>query len=201
MVPRYLVILSFAGLFMLETYGCASMPRTEKDTLGGPCKEILNIAERKRTHSSISSKAYAHYSLGMIYDNEGKTSQAVEEYRRVIEINPCAAQAYYRLGSGYVKLGKIDEAVDALKKAADLDKENVRARFLLALIYTAQKNYNEATKEYEAILKSEPSDLAALTSLADLYILGQDLDRAISIYENNPRLKNRIRRLYILIWG
>ncbi|MBU3912391.1 MAG: tetratricopeptide repeat protein, partial [Candidatus Omnitrophica bacterium] len=129
MTRRHFFILVFAGLLIFETCGCASAPKVRKRALRSPSQEIFKIAERKKAPSSLSPKAYAHYSMGMIYDNEGSTDQAVEEYCKAIEFDPYAAQAYYRLGSEYLKLGKVDEAVEILKKAVELDEKNARARF------------------------------------------------------------------------
>lgn len=95
----------------------------KKSAIRSPRQEILKIAETKSDPPPISSKAYAHYSMGMIYDNEGKTDQAIEEYLRAIEFDSQAAPAYYRLGSAYLKLGDIESAISALNKTIELNKE------------------------------------------------------------------------------
>ena len=106
MTSRIILIQAFAGILILFCCGCASSPRIKKSAVRSHQQEFLKIVERKKT-PSISSKAYAHYSMGMIYDNEGNPSRAVEEYLKAIESDPEAASVYYRLGASYVKIGKI----------------------------------------------------------------------------------------------
>jgi len=54
--------------------------------------------------------SFARYGLAMAYAAAGNHAQAVEEYTRLIELNPKYVAAYYHGGQALEKLGRIDEA-------------------------------------------------------------------------------------------
>ena len=144
---RKLLIITTIGLLSLEICGCVTSSGPKRSAVQSPSREILKIANKRANPPLISPKAYAHYSMGLIYDNEGKTEDAISEYSKAAGLDPLAAQVYYRRGADYVKLGHLDKGVIDIKKTIELDKENARARFLLAIIYTSQKKYDEATRQ------------------------------------------------------
>ncbi|HSU53304.1 MAG TPA: tetratricopeptide repeat protein [Candidatus Dormibacteraeota bacterium] len=53
---------------------------------------------------------FARYGLAMEFANGGDLKQAVEEYRRVLELDENYAAAYYHGGQALEKLGDIDGA-------------------------------------------------------------------------------------------
>lgn len=53
---------------------------------------------------------FARYGLAMEFANSGDLKQAVEEYRRVLELDENYAAAYYHGGQALEKLGDIDGA-------------------------------------------------------------------------------------------
>ena len=122
----------------------------------------------KTRPSDTFSKALAHYTIGVIYDNEGKTRQAREEYKKALELDPKISYLHTRLGVDYFLGKKTDQAVEEFKTAQALDPLDTKPRFLLALAYTAQNKFDLAQKEYEGVVRINPNDIAALGSLADL---------------------------------
>jgi tetratricopeptide (TPR) repeat protein len=59
----------------------------------------------------------AHYTLASIYEKEGKTNEAIEEYSIVGELVPEASDVQYKLGTLYDKAGRKDEAFRAYQKS------------------------------------------------------------------------------------
>ena len=126
------------AIFVSNLTGCASTKPAKIffPVAKSPRKKVLNLTRKKDT-PTLSSKAYAHYSTGMIYDNEGKTSEAIEEYQKAIQLDPNAAPLYYRLGASLIKSGQLDSAIAALEKAKNVDKEAVSYTHLtLPTIYS-----------------------------------------------------------------
>lgn len=50
--------------------------------------------------------ADAHYQLGLIYEDESRTEEAIHEYRTAAQLNPQLAKAHYHLGRLYAKQGQ-----------------------------------------------------------------------------------------------
>ncbi len=55
-------------------------------------------------------------SIGRVLFAQGKTEQAVQEYRKALEIAPEYASAHYHLGLALMKLSKLSAARDAFKE-------------------------------------------------------------------------------------
>lgn len=51
------------------------------------------------------SFAQAHFQLGVIYDQEKMTPQAIREYEWTVRLNPASASAHYRLAQDYFRSG------------------------------------------------------------------------------------------------
>jgi len=141
------------------------------------------------------SKALAHYTMGIIYDNKGKTDFAIREYRKSLKYNPHSALTRLKLGVDYLVLGKEKRAVKEFQSVKSSDPKNLQARFLLALVHTSQGRFIEAEKEYEKIIEYNPEDLVALVSLADILVIQEKMREAEALYkkliekkEDNPAL-------------
>jgi tetratricopeptide (TPR) repeat protein len=48
----------------------------------------------------------AHYELGLLYDDESRTDDAIREYRSAVQLQPGLAKAHYRLARLYQKEGQ-----------------------------------------------------------------------------------------------
>ena len=60
--------------------------------------------------------SFARYGLAMACASAGDHAQAVEEYRKLLEINPNYVAAYYHGGQSLEKLGKPDEAREMYRR-------------------------------------------------------------------------------------
>jgi tetratricopeptide (TPR) repeat protein len=56
--------------------------------------------------------AEAHYQLGLLYQDERLTSQAISEYQTAVRLRPDLRNAHYRLAQLYTKQGRSDLARD-----------------------------------------------------------------------------------------
>ena len=75
--------------------------------------------------------AVSHYSLGVIYANQGWEDQAVEEYRLSIAANPRFPPSYLNLAILQGKRGRLDESAWALERAAGLESDPAQKRKIL----------------------------------------------------------------------
>jgi len=71
--------------------------------------------------------AVTHYSMAVIYANQGWKDQAAAEYRLSIEADPTFAAPYLNLGLLQAQRGQAAEAVWALERAGELEVDAERA--------------------------------------------------------------------------
>lgn len=66
----------------------------------------------------------AHFELGYMLHEQGRFSEAVKEFEKVIAQDDTREEAYYLLGYDYLKLEQKDKAIVILKKLDELNKDN-----------------------------------------------------------------------------
>lgn len=132
------------------------------------------------------AKSLAHYTMGVVYDLQGRTEEAIATFEKVAKYDDNYA-VHLRLGADYARLGRFSEAIDELHAVLEFDPDNVQARYLLALVYSTQKKFDKAATEYENILtsfsKAEPENIEIYGYLGQLYYSQKEYDKAISQFE------------------
>ena len=81
------------------------------------------------------TKAERHLRRGNEHYSQGEYEQAIDEYQRVVQINPNYALAYYNLGETYRLKGKLDDAIVFFQKGVEIDPNNLLGLFLLGACY------------------------------------------------------------------
>ena len=85
-----------------------------------------------------------HFRAGNLYEKQGNCLQAIEQYRKAVELNTTFAAGYARLGLCYTKVGQYDLAIQALKRACDLQPASPQLWNNLGYAYMARQNYRAA---------------------------------------------------------
>ncbi len=97
-------------------------------------KEIAGVAENPET------SAEAHYFLGRLANQEGKFSEAVQDFQEAIRESPAYAEAYAELGFSLVKLKQYAEAEKNLRKALEINPQSYTANLGLMMLYERTKD-------------------------------------------------------------
>lgn len=87
------------------------------------------------------------YMEGVDLYGKGKHTEAIEKYKKAIEMDPEFPEAYVGLGHAYEKQGKLDEAVKAIKKAVELAPEDPMTHMSLSMMYQKKGMIREAEME------------------------------------------------------
>ena len=78
---------------------------------------------------------------------DDKLDEAIDLYRKALEIDPNYTDALHGLGMALSNRGRHDEAVATAKKLIEIDNEDVLAHTSLSMFYMAQGRIEEAEKE------------------------------------------------------
>lgn len=136
--------------------------------------------------------------LAFMYQAAGMNDEARDTYRQLIRQNPEEDRAYFELATLYNRTGFRDEAVKTLEQGAKRAKDTSEILPLLAYLLTAESaeaGTDEAsrlrTKAIDVLntaLADEPESTALLMQLGDLFILTDQLEKAIECYVQVDRL-------------
>jgi superkiller protein 3 len=99
--------------------------------------------------------------LGILLTKQGRIAEAIEQYRKAIELNPNRAEFYNNLGNLLAKQNQTDEAIEQFQKALEVEPDYAKAHYNLANILTAQGRWDEAIEHYQRALKQMPDSTHA----------------------------------------
>ena len=119
-----------------------------------------------------------------IYEVQDKYEEAIEIYKRAIEEAPRITLFYELLGNAYIAINKDDDAICEFKMAIWLNSLDINAYKALCLIYEAQEDYDSAIDVCRKLIKIQPFVSAYYSELAGLLYAKDDIEGAISNYQN-----------------
>ncbi len=127
--------------------------------------------------------AEAHLTLGRVYDFEKKYTEAIEEFKKVIELRPNNNDAQRRIGYVYQNdLYDYPKALASFQKALEIRPTDAKSYRGMGSSYTSMRRYDEAIKFIQKGLEISPDDIYLLTFLADAYRYQRKFDEALNIY-------------------
>ena len=145
------VILLMARTSMSQSYFEDAIPLLESGIQIAPQRPDLRAA------------------LGESYFMSGKVDKAIEEFRKLLEIDK-SARSYSFLGLCYRNLGRFDEAKQYFDQGLKLDPRNTTCLYNLGFIAEHQGNSAEAQSFFHQVLAHDPNYPDALLELANLQI-------------------------------
>jgi tetratricopeptide (TPR) repeat protein len=98
----------------------------------------------------------AYNNLGIVLKNRGLYREAVEHYRRALQLRPDYPEAHNNLGIALSALGRPDEAITAYQEALRLRPANPEALGNLANTLTSAGRYPEAVDSLQQALRFDP---------------------------------------------
>ncbi len=132
-----------------------------------PGRESARDEKLQRERTRAQADALFQEALGL--EQQGATRDAIEVYRRVVELDPAFAGAFVNLGTIYFTTRDLKEAEDQYKKAIEADPEYALAHFNLGNLYDELGDRAAALLEYETALKLNPAYADAHYNIALLH--------------------------------
>jgi tetratricopeptide (TPR) repeat protein len=113
---------------------------------------------------------------------EGKTQEAIVEYKKAIELNPQCQQAYLNLGLAYVQDQKWDEAISCFENAIRIDPQYIKAHIHLGICFQNKDKTTEAVACFRKAYALNEHSHDAMIQLARTLCLQSQFDESIQLY-------------------
>jgi tetratricopeptide (TPR) repeat protein len=129
--------------------------------------------------------------LGNVFDKQDRTREAIESYRKALEIDPADAQCWCDLGNSYFKIGDYDEAALAFQRAIELDPTMGWAYSNLALANVVRGNFENAVMLYQKsieLLQDNKDKAVSWNRLGNLYRKMNEYELALSAFQRADEL-------------
>jgi tetratricopeptide (TPR) repeat protein/tRNA A-37 threonylcarbamoyl transferase component Bud32 len=164
------------------------------DELTGKIKTSFNFSEEKIASdldeeigkiTTNSPEAYKYYIEGDNYQKAGNARNAIESYKKAVEVDPEFALAYNDMGIQYYNLGMRDEEKKYLKKAYELrEKVSEKERYEIEASFygLSEKTYGESIEAFNKLIKLSPEQPILRADLGWTYMRLEQWDKAIEQY-------------------
>ncbi len=133
------------------------------------------------TITSASIDAMRSYAQAQDFANDDKDEQALEHYRRALELDPNFGRAYAGLALSMDHVGRREESAELWKKALSLlDRMTEREKFRTLGVYyrSVAHNNDKAIETYTALVSAYPADATGHNNLAVAYFATRNFPKA-----------------------
>jgi tetratricopeptide (TPR) repeat protein len=189
--------LSQIGLFLILAWGGVSLIGRRWSWAGGVGVVLMLgwCANRQvlywrngeilwqHTLACTTANAIAHYNLGTVYSEQGRTEEAIQQYEKAVTIPPILPQAYNNLGQAFFQKKQWAEALWNYRKALSLKPDFPVVYHNLGNLYLQQGELHQAVASYQKALASQPDDWKARLRLADILLGDGAVDEAMVHYQ------------------
>src|SRR5580658_10760410 len=156
------IILTAAALVLLSG---ADASRVEQDRIG----RLRNLG-----------KAF--------YENPVTQIQAVDEFKKALDLAPDSARERVNYGLALLHAGKTEEGAAELQRAQKQDPKIPHTWFNLGITYKKEGNYDQAARQFEGMLRLAPEEPVSHYNLGVLYKLMGKRSESLKEFETASRL-------------
>jgi protein O-mannosyl-transferase len=130
----------------------------------------------------------AYYCLGLHISDEGRSDEAIADYRLALQINPAYGEAHNNLGVELASRGAIDAAMKCFREAIRTNPRLASAYSNLGMALASQGKEREALQQYQESLRLNSDDARVHSNLANLLARQGRAEEAIAHHREALRL-------------
>jgi protein O-GlcNAc transferase len=164
---------------------------------------LLESNKLKEAEEFISNSLLSNPDDVLLLNNYGTVlllkndfSNAITNFKKVIEIKPELYQSYYNIAYTYIKLFLYDEALIYIKKYFEYDLKNCDAYNILGIILLEKNMLDEAIYNFNKCIELEIDFVKAYNSLGIAFYKKKDFDKSIFFLEHGLKFDPNFNVLY-----
>lgn len=149
----------------------------------------LELAEAHYRESlNIEPQPAIYNDLGFVLERQGMSFEAVDMYRKSLELDPGSAAAHYNLAASLARNGEFAEAEVHFRAVLE-KKPSTQAHTGLGIVLGQQGKPDQAIASLNDAILADPNNAAAYDQLATILIQQNKPEEAILIYRRLIRNK------------
>jgi tetratricopeptide (TPR) repeat protein len=186
-MKRVAISFVFSLLSILTTV----QPSASADHEWQKCISIGDLDERMRACSDVIRRAGitrvmladAYQYRGTAYVSKGSSDQAIEDFKKALELNPKYAEALDGLGWAHVQKGEFQNAIKDLDLAIQFKPKYWYAHSNRGSAYAGLGDHQRAIRDFSESIRLQPKWPHAFTGRAISYRAIGEFDKALSDHE------------------
>jgi Flp pilus assembly protein TadD len=127
-------------------------------------------------------------SLGNDEHDKGRVDDAMEIWRKIIQLDPDNVEAHKRLGLDYLLKRDNGNAIPELEYVISKNPSDELVYKKLGMAYFEKGNFDGAVKAFQELVRLKPTDALAYNNLGSIYLKVNRSDDAINILEQAVKL-------------
>ena len=153
--------------------------------------QVWHDSERLWRHvlSVDQNSTYAHNSLGNALFERRELPEAIDHFRRAIELNPAYARAHNNLGNALLVRGELADAIEQFREALRSDPEYAKAHYNLGVALARKGELADAIEQFREALRSDPEYAKAHYNLGVALARKGELAEAIEQFRQALRIQ------------
>jgi tetratricopeptide (TPR) repeat protein len=141
------------------------------------------------TLQKVPNSWIAHNEIGLICKERGRFDEAMDHYRKAVQIKPDYVEAYNNLGNIFQFRRRFDEAVECYRKALKFVPDSAETHNNFGAALQKQGKLDEAINHFRVALKTRPDFVEALNNLGFALQSQEKTDEAISYYRHALKVR------------
>ena len=121
--------------------------------------------------------------LGVIYSRTSRADQAIDAYKRALQVSPDDEAILVNLGLVYLRQEDHAKALPLFSRVVAIDPRHMQALQLVAVCQTYLGQLEPAIRQLETLRTAAPNDDSILFLLGFAYLKNHDADKAKPIFE------------------
>jgi len=146
-------------------------PSAEKKTLYDEAK--VAVEKSLALDPNLAEGHFVRGDLLWTPANRFPHEQAIQSYKRAIELDPNLEGAHHQLGVTYYHVGLLDKGEEEIKKALAINPSDALARFRLGIINMNRGKYEEALAIFKTVPREENAAVVHRATADALFHLGR----------------------------
>lgn len=177
-----------AVLFLLVFVTSCKKSGQHSETTSGPA---VNPYSNESTFDEVKRKLQGNpndadllYHLADLYDRNSQYKEAIDAYKKVIEVKRDMASAYLKMGTVYDRMNNPSEAVKVFKEAQKYMPKNPVLYNNMGVAYGKLGKYGEEVESLKKAVRLRPNYTAARYNLGMTYLKMKNKKAASKEYES-----------------
>jgi tetratricopeptide (TPR) repeat protein len=196
-IPLLIQRTAVAVLEQVNPYvaGCFHLEHRSYEKTLEAVQCVLRDGSSSRRHRSA-----AHNLWGIVLHDLKRYNEAIEQYRKGVEVDPKYAAAYINWGGALSALKKHGEAIKLYRKAVEIDPKDATAYNNRGGALQELKKHDEAIEQYRKAVKIDPKHANAYYNWGNALCELEKYDEGIGQYQKVVEIDPKYARAY-KNWG
>lgn len=162
-------------------------------------KNLPGLLKSFQRHPDLKAYADKFIFRGNQMEDQGNFEEALENYRKAIQVNPDYPRAYLNIGNAFLALDLTEEAMTNYQKSIALDPNYAFAHYNLGNAYQKIEHLEDAVSCYHRALSCNKDFPEALVAIGTTYEKLNQTEQAILQYETALKINPYLLEASVLL--